>query len=108
MQIFCALTKVLEGNIASGLIILAQYLRVYEDLLEIQNPINFPTLPTMIDFMLVQLMQYQSEYVNADVIVLFTILNPNYQPKLLDLHYPQHSSQAKEVIKVHFNVALES
>lgn len=106
-QIFCALTKHLEGNIESRLILLAEYLRVYESLLEMKNTTDFPTLSTMIDPMLIQLKQYKSKAVNDDVIVLMTILKPKSWLQSFDMHYPKHASQAKELIAERFHLDLK-
>lgn len=108
LQIFRASTKRFEGNTASGSMLLAEYLRVKETLAEISKNTFFPSLQEMIDAMLAQLKKYQDEAVDADVIVLATILNPKYRLKFFDLHYPEHASRAKELIEELFNSTLDS
>ena len=78
--------------------LLAEYLRVNKSLVEMKNSTNFPSLRSMINSMLGQLSRYQSEAADANVILLATVLNPKYRLKFFEIHYPQHSGRAKELI----------
>jgi hypothetical protein len=60
----------------------------------------------MIDTMLVKLAVYQEEAVSSDVILVATVMNPKYRLKFFDLHYPEYSETARELIESKFQDSL--
>lgn len=89
-QIFYSSTKQMEGDFASGSVVLAEYLRITEVLQQLRDASNFPNLINMIDTMLVKFAVYQYEAASSDVIVLANVMNPKYRLKFFDLHYPKY------------------
>lgn len=106
IQVFHFSTKHMEGDFASGSVLLAEYLRVNEVLNQLRDTSNFPSLISMIDTMLAKLAAYQEEAVSSDVIVLATIMNPKYRLCFFDLHYCENSERAQELMQKVFQVAL--
>lgn len=96
----------MEGDCASGSVLLAEYLRVTEVLRQLRDASHFPSLINMIDTMLVKLAVYQAEAALSDVIILATVMNPKYRLKFFDLHYPEHSEIARELIESKFQAYL--
>lgn len=80
----------MEGDFASGSVVLAEYLRITEVLQQLRDASNFPNLINMIDTMLVKFAVYQYEAASSDVIVLANVMNPKYRLKFFDLHYPKY------------------
>lgn len=98
----------MEGDFASGSILLAEYLRVSETLQQIHDSLFFPSIINMIDIMLPKLASYQEEAASTQIILMATVLNPKYRLKFFDLHYADHADRAKGGIKCCFNQLLDT
>lgn len=96
----------MEGDFASGSVLLAEYLRVLEMLRRLREASEFPSLIKMIDTMIKKFLVYQEEAVSSDVIVLATVLNPKYRLRFFDLHYPEESERARDAIEAVFQRTL--
>jgi hypothetical protein len=97
----------MEGDFASGSVVLAEYLRVNEVLQQLRDASNFPSIMQMIDTMLVKLLVYQDEAASSDVIILATVMNPKYRLRFFDLHYPEYAETARELIESAFQDRLK-
>lgn len=66
----------MEGDFASGCVMLAEYTRVITSLEDIRKTCHFTSLVKMIDVMLPKICGYQEEATHCETIIMATILNP--------------------------------
>lgn len=105
-QIFRLSTKRMEGDFPSGAVLLAEYLRIKEALQDIRKTTTFSSITNMLDAMLPKLTTYQEEAAESDLVILATIFNPKYRLRFLELHYPEHADQARDLLDATFQEAL--
>lgn len=97
----------MEGDFASGCVMLAEYTRVITSLEDIRKTCHFTSLVKMIDVMLPKICGYQEEATHCETIIMATILNPRLRLKFFHLHYPTILSDAQDLIEHHFQKSLE-
>lgn len=100
-------TKRMEGNLATGCILLAKYSRVVLELDHLVNACKDLDLKAMLELMRNKMEGYQSEAVACDAIVISTILNPRFRIHFFDLNYPEEAVRAKNIFRQTFEKALE-
>ena len=66
----------MEGDFASGCVMLAEYTQVITPLEDIRKTCRFASLVKMINVMLPKICGYQEEETCCETIIIATILNP--------------------------------
>lgn len=98
----------MESDFPSGCILLPEYHRVISALEAVETNTDFESVRSMINVMLPKLIKYQQEAFQCENLLVSTVLNPQLQLKIFELHYLVHFEEAKSVLKKRFWFALHT
>lgn len=98
----------MEGDFASGCILLPEYLCITKALEEMQSTCESSTLAKMIDAMLRHNCKNQAEATRCEAVLIATVLNPRYRLRFLELHYPDQANLAHTALSRVFQDKLDS